>query len=721
MKPDADKKASALALRSAAEAKFDIRLATQPSTLNGPALLLELQVHQIELEMQNETLRLSQQALEASRDSYVELYEFAPVGYLTLSTEGLIAEINLTGVTLLGQERSKLIHKRFHSLLAKADQDRWTLHFRAALKNKSVSNIQLAMLRGDGSELLVHLTSALHPSPNKKDELRLTLTDISEQNRLAEVAEQLKQEVLQQGMEIAEHLRLIVDASPVAMVVVNDAGVIILANAEMSNIFGYTKGELSMQAIGLLLPQELRPAHTQNMADFISDAPTSRSMGTGKALFGQHKNGNKIPLDIGLNPFRAENKTYVIATIVDLTQRLRAEKEKLKLQAQLMQATKMESIGHLTAGVAHDFNNILGAMMGYVELSKVLINAGKTQDIDRHLTEVLTSGNRAKELIQQMLLFSRAGKSSDLAEAPVTLLAPVIKEVVSLLHSSIASSIELKYEILEPELKAKIPAVNLHQILLNLSVNARDAMGEFGKINITLSRQHCVNKVCSSCKNNFDGDYAQISVKDSGSGIPAESLSHIFDPFYTTKEVGKGTGMGLSVVHGLVHTQHGHIIVESSADSGTTFNILLPLSSVVEEVPVIAAATRVAGSLKGARIMVVDDEPLLANMLNDYLSMHDAQVQTFTDATLALQAYTRNPGSIDLVISDETMPAMSGMILSQHLLKITPKLPIILCTGYSARATPEAASASGIAAFFHKPVNMNELILKIQTLLKADS
>lgn len=278
------------------------------------------------------------------------------------------------------------------------------------------------------------------------------------------------------------------------------------------------------------------------------------------------------------------------AMAVDLVSELRkeiaerkvAETELVKMHHIQAQTAKMDAIGQLTAGVAHDFNNMLGAMMGYAELTRHVIEAGKTGDVDRYQAEILKSGNRAKELVAQMLTFSRATPDANASQAPAITLTPVLEEAISLLRASIPSSIQLKFHEEKSGLVSCIHAVNLHQIIFNLCLNARDAMSEYGKIDVTISPYHSEGQVCISCQHEFSGDYVKISVRDSGSGIPEQVLNNIFDPFFTTKGVGKGTGMGLSVVHGLVHSLKGHIQVETGIGVGSTISILLPQAAMLQ-------------------------------------------------------------------------------------------------------------------------------------------
>lgn len=412
--------------------------------------------------------------------------------------------------------------------------------------------------------------------------------------------------------------------------------------------------------------------------------------------------------------------TGTLSSAEDITERRQAEQTELRLRDQLMQATKMEAVGHLTAGIAHDFNNMLGAIMGYTELSKNFIAAGSTAKLESFMDEILKASHRAKELIAQMLTFSRLAPEEKGGAAPVTLLTPVVKEVVSLLRSSIPSSIELNYQIEGEDLKAHILPVNLHQIILNLGINARDAIGEYGKINITLERHKDNDQVCSSCQQNFAGEFAQLTVSDSGTGIAPQVLKNVFDPFFTTKEVGKGTGMGLSVVHGLVHVIGGHIQVHTTLGKGTAISVLLPLAhSTASAETSTLMVKNTTGSLAGLRIMLVDDELFMTAMLQEFLLTQGAHITTFNSPVAAWETFAQEPDKVDLVITDETMPGLSGMHLAMRMMQHKPGLPVILCTGYSDHATPELAAQSGLAGFFYKPLSMQELLLKIHDITKT--
>lgn len=435
-----------------------------------------------------------------------------------------------------------------------------------------------------------------------------------------------------------------------------------------------------------------------------------------------HKDGHWVPvLSRGSLVRDANGNPWILSgTHIDLTERKRIEAERTSLHNQLFQAQKMDSIGHLTGGIAHDFNNILGAILGYTELLKEVGIANLAPERrEKYLSEILVAANRAKELISQMLLFSRV-KADESADPPVTLLQPVVKEVIHLLRSSLPTTIDLNYVIDSQSTHAQIHPVHLHQILLNLAINARDAFQEYGRIDIAISRRSLSGN-CDACHQDFSGEFVELSVRDTGRGIPGTDLPKIFDPFFTTKEVGKGTGMGLSVVHGLVHAAGGHILVESTEGKGSLFRVLLPLA----EPPAIANTpppllNQGKLPLDGVRIMVVDDEQSMTNMLQEMLGLQGAIVSAYTHSAAALADFERNPNNFDLVLTDETMPELSGFDMGRGMLQLRSELPIILCTGYSEHVNEAMARQNGFAAFLRKPLEINSLSKLARHLVRGD-
>lgn len=491
-------------------------------------------------------------------------------------------------------------------------------------------------------------------------------------------------------------------------------GNLVEANDSFCSMLGYTQEE----ALTLNVSDWDRNWSAEELRKRIKHLIEGRISSTFETMHCR-KDGSMVNVEVSCSGVQTEDGHYLFCSSRDITERKRVEAEQQMMQTQLMQAQKMESIGHLTGGIAHDFNNMLGAMLGYAELIKQTGSGSSAADArtQKYIGEILTAGTRAKELIRQMLLFSRPHPEPYDGAVPSTFILPVVKEVVYLLRASIPSTIEISYAGEDENLRALIQPVQLHQILMNLAINARDAIGEYGRIEIRLDRRSLCG-ICDSCHEPFSGDYVEIAVSDTGMGIPAHQLPKIFDPFFTTKEVGRGSGMGLSVVHGIVRALGGHVMVKSEAGKGTTFRILLPgvasvapgMSEHAMDIP------HVDNLLQGLRIMVVDDEHAMSSMLQELLGMHGAEVSACNHPLEALTAFTRDPGSVDLVITDETMPEMSGMDMAKAMLKQKPELPVLLCTGYSENLNARIAAQSGIAGFMVKPLVVSELLQWIQKL-----
>jgi len=420
------------------------------------------------------------------------------------------------------------------------------------------------------------------------------------------------------------------------------------------------------------------------------------------------------------------NVVRTIGIVHDITEQKLAEREQENLFYQLVQAQKMEAIGHLTGGIAHDFNNMLGAILGFAYLLKQFDE--KNIDFDEYLNyveEISAAGNRAKELISQMLIFSRLKPEADGDEKTTVILKPVVQEVLQLLRQSIPSTIDIRSHVRDGDLSAVMHPVQLHQILMNLVINARDASTDgYGQIDIDAELRH-YSGVCSACQQRIDGNYVVLTVSDTGEGIAEEILSRIFDPFFTTKEIGKGSGMGLSVVHGLVHSKGGHIVISPGVQGkGTTIEVMLspPAADEVADEPVTTKnRDNEKTPLKGINVMVVDDELPNARMLQKLLELYGARVTTFNNPVEALSEFRNAPESFDLMVTDNSMPKLSGLDLSQEVLKLRPGLPIILCTGFSETINDEITRQYGIARLFYKPVPHKQFVEEIVTMMATTS
>ncbi len=382
-------------------------------------------------------------------------------------------------------------------------------------------------------------------------------------------------------------------------------------------------------------------------------------------------------------------------------------RERAQLEAQLRQSQKMEAIGTLAGGIAHDFNNILASVLGFTELA--LDDVDKNSSIGDNLNEVLTAGKRARDLVKQILAYAR---QSEEQRKPIHI-RPIVKEVLSFLRSTIPSTIAIEQHI-DSDALIMGNATQVHQILLNLCTNAAQAIEERGIIRITV-KNTVVDDHSPALKSGLkQGEYVEIGVSDTGSGIAPDHMGSIFEPYFTSKEPGEGTGMGLAMVQGIVESYGGKIRVKSLVGEGSTFSVYLPvITRSQEQIPQKQEALPTGNE----RILLVDDEPAVAKMTSKTLSSMGYSVATITDSLAALAVFTTEPESFDLVITDMTMPDMTGDKLAAEILKCRPDIPIILCTGFNKTISGESASKIGIKVIVNKPIVKAELARVVRNVI----
>ena len=399
---------------------------------------------------------------------------------------------------------------------------------------------------------------------------------------------------------------------------------------------------------------------------------------------------------------------FLLFTLKDVTGRTIAEQEREALQKQLQQAQKMESIGQLTGGIAHDFNNILATIMGFTELS--LNKETTTRDVvlSQYQRQILNAAEKGRDLVSNMLAFGKAG-SGELQPVNGEL---VVDDVVSLMRSTIPSSLNINVNFKKNVPPLLADPVQLHQVVTNLIINAYHAAGEHGSINLGITGPDNYEGVCDSCHQPFSGQFIEISVSDDGKGISRHTFEHMFEPFFSTKAINKGSGMGLSMVHGIMHACGGHILVQSEQGVGSQFRLLYQVaSSKVKDSP--AKDSQLSSVAVDKCIMVVDDEEAVLGFVAELLRISGYKVHAINNPLIALEKFRSEPESVDLVITDQTMPDMTGAELAGKLLSINSDLPIILCTGYSESINEESARLLGIAEYLNKPVSSVQLLNSI--------
>ena len=378
------------------------------------------------------------------------------------------------------------------------------------------------------------------------------------------------------------------------------------------------------------------------------------------------------------------------------------------LESKLVQAQKMEAIGTLAGGVAHDFNNILAAIMGFTELASI-----KTTDADvrNHLNQVLLSSNRAKDLVAQILAFSRRAECQSI---PLDMREGVA-EAVKLMRATLPSSIEIRTRFTSEPCSVLADAAQIHQLVINLCTNAAHAMKERrGVMKVGLDRVSVLPNADPRLTDLTPGPYARLTVSDTGTGIDPCIIDRIFDPFFTTKEAGEGSGLGLSVIYGIVKERGGAVTVDSVRGEGSFFAVHLPLTA--EKAPLESTHADIP-SCGSERILFVDDEKTLVSIAREALRNLGYRIVATESSVSALEMFTTAPGQFDLLITDMTMPDMTGMDLAKKVLRVRPEIPIILCTGYNELVTEEDAKGLGIREFLMKPVTTAELTAAIRRLM----
>jgi nitrogen-specific signal transduction histidine kinase len=375
--------------------------------------------------------------------------------------------------------------------------------------------------------------------------------------------------------------------------------------------------------------------------------------------------------------------------------------EKERLEAQLRQSQKMEAIGALAVGVAHDFNNILGAILGYGELAKRAAPEGSV--VRCYLQNMMRAGGRGKALVERILVFSRSGLCD---RGPINVHA-VIEEALELLAGSLAQGVRLERRLEAGSAAVIGDATQLHQLAMNLCTNALQAMENGGVLEVALDRTDLVQRCRLSHGDLASGVYVRLCVTDTGSGIPPHVLDRMFDPFFTTKSAAEGTGLGLSLVHSIVTDLGGAIDVRTAVGCGTTFTIWLPIGGEAT-VPSAEIAIEVPRG-RGQSVMIVDDEQLLVALAEEVLAELGYQPIGFSSSTAALEAFRAAPQRFDIVVTDETMPELIGTDLAREIRLLRPDIPIVLTSGYSGAPLNERAREAAIQEVLRKPLQSKDI------------
>lgn len=503
--------------------------------------------------------------------------------------------------------------------------------------------------------------------------------------------------------ESTSRYRTLFNSASDAIFVFDMQGRMLDVNRVACEQLGYSRKEI----MTMTQKQITSPENVEQLADQMEALEKQR-----QSIFEtsyQTREGQDIPIEASCRVIAYDNNQAVLTIARDITERKIAEKEKASLQAQLQQSQKMHAIGTLAGGIAHDFNNILTAIIGYSEVSKlkVMDNPDATESLD----EVLQAAGRAKMLVKQILSFSR---QSNHEMQPLSVV-PLLKEVLKLLRASLPTTIEIKQNVDPDTGIVQADSTQIHQVIMNLCTNAAHAMHEKGGVlEVSVKNVALNEKIIAGHKNMKPGAYMQLTISDTGHGIPDDIIDAIFDPYFTTKTKGEGTGLGLSVVHGIVKNHGGIITVRSELDVGTAFDVYLPLTEGKTDTASEGSSTVLKGK---EHILFIDDEQNIVNVVKAILGELGYRLSAYLDPGEALQYFKQNPDEVDLIITDMTMPGLTGEELAQEIWKIKPGMPMILCTGFSTQMSEDRARQLGFKKFMMKPLSVTGLSRVVREVL----
>jgi PAS domain S-box-containing protein len=632
----------------------------------------------------------------ASEARYRGLMEQANDAILLVDESGII-EANRQAETLLGRPRADLVGRSYETLVVpeereSAAQGRTTLRAEGTARTADRH-----LVRADGTQVPVEVSGSL-VRIGEEELVLLILRDMTERKR-AEVALRKSE----------ERLAALIESAPDAMVISNHEGEIVLVNAQTERLFGHRREEVLGKRVEVLVPERFRGDHPVLRSAYVK-APQVRAMGTGQELYGLRKDGTEFPIEISLSPLESEDGPLVSSAIRDITERKVAQEEIRRAEELLQRSQKLEAIGRLAGGVAHDFNNIIGVIIGYGEMAQRQLPV--EHPVRPRVEQMVKAAARAAVLTRQLLAFSR---KQDLRPRLIDLNI-IVADVDKMLGRLIGEDIDLALQPAPGLGTVKADPGQIEQILLNLAVNARDAMPDGGSLTIATANVNLDEGYSAAHPPTEPGRYVMLEVSDTGIGMDEETRLQIFEPFFTTKPEGQGTGLGLATVYGIVKQSGGYIWVDSEVGQGTSFKVYFPRQDEPAQ-PLDGEAAPVDAPRGEETILLVEDTESLQEVIRETLEERGYNVLLASNGEQALALASDRERRIDLLLTDVVMPKLGGGQLAQLISALRPTLRVLYMSGYTDGAISHHGVLGEGVLLLEKPFTADHLAKAVRNAL----
>ncbi|HEV8064978.1 MAG TPA: PAS domain S-box protein [Acidimicrobiales bacterium] len=642
---------------------------------------------------------------------YEALLEAAPDAIVGVTSAGRIVVANSQAERLFGYDRADIIGQPIELLVPESVRPVHPTHRAGYVQDPKPrpmgAGLELAGRRKDGTEFPAEIS------------LSSVMTDdgLIVAAAIRDVADRISAEAKFRGL---------LEAAPDAIVGVDSQGLIALVNSQAERLFGYERSEMIGQKVELLVPEAKRSVHPERRSRYVND-PLPRPMGAGMELAGRRKNGSEFPAEISLSAIETADGLLVSAAVRDVSERieaqaererLRAEAQRERLEGQLHQSQRLESLGQLAGGVAHDFNNLLGAILNYAafvveEVEKLPDGLAPVETLRNDAQQIRRAAERGAELTHQLLAFGRR----EVVQPQVLDLNRVVRGVEQLLRRTLGEHVELLADLAAEVSPVLADPGQLEQVLVNLAVNARDAMGSGGALTIDTGDVDVDEAFAAANIDLVPGRYVRLRVSDDGAGMSAEVVEHAFEPFYTTKPKGEGSGLGLATVYGIVTQAGGHAHIYSEVGVGTTFSALFPATD--QPAPESASSGGPKQHHGGETVLVVEDEAAMREVTRRILDRNGYKVLVAVNGAEALDLSANFDAPIHLLLTDVIMPQMLGKDVAEAITATRPATRVLYMSGYAQPVLASQGTLDAGVTLLEKPFSEAGLLEKLREVLDA--